>query len=181
MNIPDTVKRIDLPLNVSFSEAQIEGLLTSNYLVEQYMIRYFDNENKSHLAHGITELMANRHQAVIIERIHEYNLAMSVATAEVADYFEWDKPRTVFLFISPPLSNSFGIHTDVEHVYIYCVDGTKTLRVEVDGTFEDFALAPGEGLFIPKGTRHEATNYDYAVSLSFGLERYLEERIEEDE
>ena len=174
------VERIDIDLDINFTSAQIDEILTSEYLIDQGLIRYFNSQNQSNLAVDVCELMANRHQAVIVERIHDYSLSLRNAMQTVSNYFNWnDQPKTAYLFISPSLSGSFGVHFDLEHVYLYCTEGIKTMEVEVNGEFVEYLLNKGEGLFIPKGVRHKATNQDTAVSVSFGLETYLENQIRE--
>lgn len=78
-------------------------------------------------------------------------------------------PVTCHLFLAGKNSPSFGMHTDPDDVIIYCVEGTKTLTV--DGKY--IVLNQGEEVYIPADTLHIAHNEYPAMTLSFGLEKYL--------
>lgn len=76
---------------------------------------------------------------------------------------------TCHLFMAKQYSPSFGLHTDPDDVIIYCVDGIKTMTI--DGVYT--TLNRGEEVFIPANTPHIAHNEYAALTLSFGLEKFL--------
>lgn len=82
-------------------------------------------------------------------------------------------PVTCHAFIAHKNSPSFGMHTDPDDVYIYCIDGKKTMIIEN----ESVIIEKDRWIFIPANTPHMATNEEFAVTLSFGLEKFLKDKL----
>lgn len=82
-------------------------------------------------------------------------------------------PITCHVFVAHPKSPSFPMHTDPDDVIIYCAEGKKTLIV--DGEY--IILEAGQDVLIPANTPHQAINDEFALTLSFGLEKYLTEKL----
>ena len=76
------------------------------------------------------------------------------------------KKHTVHLYVSPKDSKSFPMHTDPIDVFIYVMQGTKTMMVEE----ELFIIEEGHHIHIPAGTPHRATNTEPSIMLSIGIE-----------
>ena len=73
---------------------------------------------------------------------------------------------TIHCYVSPPLGVSFPEHSDPIDVFIYCLQGSKTMMVKE----EIFIIEEGHHIFIPAGTPHRATNVDPSIMLSIGIE-----------
>jgi len=97
----------------------------------------------------------------------DYYIAQGRYTVKVEgleNFFQ--ESGTVHCYIAPKDAPSFNSHADPVDVRIKCLEGIKTLVV--DG--KPVELYPGESVFIPKGTLHQATNRYDSVMLSIGNE-----------
>lgn len=108
-----------------------------------------------------------------IEGMERYSNQLWEQAQELAFRYGHDGPITCHAFISPVNGATFGIHTDPDNVIIYCVEGTKTMEIEGDL----YRLQPGEYVYIPYDTPHRAINEHFSVMLSFGLERYYNDKM----
>lgn len=110
---------------------------------------------------------------VKIEGMERFNRTLYHISLELAKRYNHDGPVSCHLFISPKDSLSFPLHEDMEDVIIYMVSGGKVFE-GVSGSVE---LSAGDSIFIPRGVPHRAVNTNSSVMLSFGLERYLEDKM----
>lgn len=76
------------------------------------------------------------------------------------------KPHTVHVYISPKNAKSFPMHTDPYDVFIYCLEGIKTMRIEK----ALISISEGNYTRIKANTPHRALNWYDSVMLSIGIE-----------
>lgn len=74
--------------------------------------------------------------------------------------------HSIHCYVSPPFGVSFPEHSDPIDVFIYVMQGTKTMMVEE----ELFIIDEGHHIHIPAGTPHRATNTEPSIMLSIGIE-----------
>jgi quercetin dioxygenase-like cupin family protein len=77
------------------------------------------------------------------------------------------KKHSVHLYISPKDSKSFPTHTDPIDVFIYVIEGIKTM--EVDKSIH--TIKAGEYISIPAETPHRAINIHDSTMLSIGIKK----------
>ena len=87
--------------------------------------------------------------------------------------YKHDGPVTCHAFRAYENSASFNTHTDPDDVYIHVVWGEKTLQIldEVN------TFTSGESVFITSNTPHKAINKKESLILSFGLEKFLVNKL----
>lgn len=171
-------KQLDGLLNLRADDIDLDVLLGSAHPIEQNIIRYIDNEHRSHRPTTVLEVYQNIDQTFIIERMEDYSQDLQQACRSLAEKTQWTGPITAHLFIAQASSQSFPFHQDLESVLIYCVSGCKTLEVKNHhGRVILYALSPGQALYIPEGVEHRAVNHQAAMTLSFGFEHFLQDII----
>jgi len=70
-------------------------------------------------------------------------------------------------------SKSFPEHTDPDDVFVEVAHGS--LNLILNG--KSIILNKGETIFIPANTKHQANNDEESLILSFGLEKYLIDKL----
>ena len=70
-------------------------------------------------------------------------------------------------------SKSFPEHTDPDDVFVEVLHGTLNLILKG----KSILLSKGETIFIPSNTKHQAINDKESLILSFGLEKFLIDKI----
>lgn len=121
---------------------------------------------------SFSELYADQEATVKIEGMERFDFVLYNKCEEYKEKYNHRGPVTCHLFMARSNSPSFGMHTDPDDVIIHCVEGKKTLNV--DGEY--VLLREGEEVFIPANTPHQATNEFPALTLSFGLEKFLSDK-----
>jgi mannose-6-phosphate isomerase-like protein (cupin superfamily) len=94
---------------------------------------------------------------------------------KLAELFNHPGHVSCHVFISGKGSISFDTHTDPDDVFLYVVQGSKTMIV--DGV--ERRIDEGMELFIPHNTPHKANNIEASIMLSFGLERFMLDKVVE--
>ena len=73
-------------------------------------------------------------------------------------------------YITPPAAQGFPKHTDSHEVLVLQIAGRKSWKVYEDGNVTDVPLTPGDVLYLPRGTPHEAsTEEEPSVHLTIGI------------
>jgi mannose-6-phosphate isomerase-like protein (cupin superfamily) len=124
---------------------------------------------------SFSDLYADQEATVKIEGMEKFNQVLYDKCEEYKRKYNHNGPVTCHLFLARSNSPSFGVHTDPDDVIIYCVEGRKTLTVNN----EYITLGEGEEVFIPANTPHAVQNDFSAMTLSFGLEKFLSEKMKD--
>lgn len=90
---------------------------------------------------------------------------------------EFKHPSSCHCFIANKNSPSFPDHTDPDGVFIYVLEGMKSMVVTEKGEASEVKLQVGDGLWIPPGTIHRATNEEASVMLSIGFDKFHLEKL----
>lgn len=136
---------------------------------EQKLVSIINSKGEQIPLNSFAELYNEPNATVKIEGMERFNSTIFKRCEFYKLKYNHSGPVTCHMFIAKENSPSFGLHTDPDDVIIYCVEGSKTLSV--DGKY--IILNIGEEVFIPADTPHIAHNEHSAVTLSFGLEKFL--------
>lgn len=136
---------------------------------EQKLVSVINAKGEQIPLSSSAELYSDVDVTVKIEGMERFNPVIQNKCEFYKRKYGHTGPVTCHLFIAKQYSPSFGLHTDPDDVIIYCVDGTKTMTI--DGVYT--TLNRGEEVFIPADTPHIAHNEHAAITLSFGLEKFL--------
>lgn len=124
---------------------------------------------------SFSELYGDQEATVKIEGMERFNSSLYEKCEQFKKKYNHNGPVTCHLFLARSHSPSFGEHTDPDDVIIHCVEGKKTLTVNG----EYITLREGEEVFIPANTPHKAQNDFAAMTLSFGLEKFLADKMKD--
>jgi mannose-6-phosphate isomerase-like protein (cupin superfamily) len=139
---------------------------------EQKLVSIINNKGEQIPLLSFSELYSDQQTTVKLEGMEKFNSNLYKKCEDYKVKYNHNGPVTCHMFIARSNSPSFGLHTDPDDVIIYCIEGKKTLSV--DGEY--VVLREGEEVFIPANTPHEAHNEFAAMTLSFGLEKFLSDK-----
>lgn len=83
-------------------------------------------------------------------------------------------PFSCHIFIANAKAESFPDHTDPDGVFLYVVQGEKTIVIEDD---REITLRENGSTFIPAGQVHRAINRKASVMLSIGFDKFISEKL----
>lgn len=160
-----------------FNAITEESLLVDDVLAlplayEQGLVKYIHSA-VSWPANTPWDAVKHSKKAFKIEGYEKLNLNLFDECRYLAEHFKHHGPVTCHLFRSPKASESFPTHTDPDDVVLYMVSGSKV----IEGSQGEVLLEAGDILYIPAGTPHRAINTADSIMLSFGLERFLVEKL----
>jgi len=157
-----------------FTKDQFLQIITSEIAYKQNMIYAIDEDGKEHLMKNYTDVLIHKEEnSIKIERMEAYNSTIFGYCLELENIHEHVGPITCHLFYAQEGAYSFKEHSDPDDVIIHCCEGHKTMNV--NGT--PFTIGSGAELHIPANTLHQAFNESEALTLSFGLEKFIEDKI----
>jgi mannose-6-phosphate isomerase-like protein (cupin superfamily) len=111
--------------------------------------------------------------SIKLEGMEKYSKEFFGKCKYYGDKYKHDGPVTCHLFSARAGDPSFPMHTDPDDVIILCCEGRKSMIVDGQYLFAD----EGEEIYIPAGMPHQALNEFSALTLSFGLEKYLKDKL----
>ena len=155
---------------ISFDE--IIHYIQSPLPYKQKLISIINDEGLQIIVDSPSNLFNNNY-TIKIEGLERYSQSIFDKCQTLAKQYDHYGPVTCHAFIAHKNSPSFGMHTDPDDVYIYCIDGKKTMII---GN-ESITIEKDEYVFIPANIPHMATNQEFAVTLSFGLEKFLKDKL----
>ena len=157
------------------NKSQLISALTANHMYEQNMVYAIDEQGREQLITSFSDFCKAQKQnhSVKIERMENFNSKIYEHCWKIKTDWLHSQHVTCHLFFAKAGAYSFGVHTDPDDVIIHCCEGHKTMIV--DGT--TYTICSGSELHIPANTPHQAFNESEALTLSFGLENYTEDKI----
>lgn len=157
---------------ISYSE--FEKFALSNYALEEKIVNIIDTAGRQIVIESVSQFASYHECTVKIQSMEKYNRAIFDKCVSLATELNHTGPVTCHAFRAYPDSVSFGMHTDPDHVYLLVTEGTKTL--EINGKY--IQLKAGDSLYIPANTPHQAHNTHSSLMLSFGLEKFMIEKVD---
>jgi mannose-6-phosphate isomerase-like protein (cupin superfamily) len=157
---------------ITEASLKLDDVLASPFFYEQGLVKYV-LLGQSHDAYNPWDYIQNSASVFKIEGFERFSLKMFDECRYLAEHYKHHGAITCHVFKSPKGAKSFPEHTDPDDVVLYMVSGQKEF-VHDGGVL---TLHEGEILLIPAGTRHRAVNTEASVMLSFGLERFLVEKL----
>ncbi|MCY1272367.1 hypothetical protein D9M68_17600 [compost metagenome] len=158
---------------ISVETLKLDEILASPHLYELGLTKFVEFGGIQSLYSPGDYLEHSVDKVIKVEGIERLNKVLFDTSRKLAEYFRHTGPVTCHLFLSPEGSLSFPMHTDTDDVVIYMVKGRKVF----EGEHGNLDVMTGESIFIPRGVKHRAVNTNESVMLSFGLERYLEDKL----
>ncbi|MNZ96339.1 Cupin domain protein [compost metagenome] len=158
---------------ITESTLEVDDILSSPYPYEQQLVKILTGDIVID-AMSASDVLEHSDKVIKIEGYEKLNRTLFEVCKRLAKEYRHDGPVTCHLFISPAGGKSFPWHSDPDHVVLYVVEGCKDMAIENDQVYE---LLPGQALYIPQGTEHKTLNVKASKMLSFGLERFINEKL----
>ncbi|BAS04861.1 putative cupin superfamily protein [Ralstonia phage RSF1] len=164
-----------VPNTITAEDLLLPELLTQDHLFEQGLVFTIDAEGRDHRHSNVYDFVNKKAgRSIKIEGIERLNRTMwDFCNLIVNGPINKPLPFSCHLFIAGQNDASFPDHTDPDGVFLYVVEGTKTMIVE--GT--TYTLEKDQTLYIPPGTVHRAENREASVMLSIGFDDFLVEKF----
>ncbi len=156
------------------SYSEFEKFALSNYALEEKIVNTIDDNGRQIVIESASQFLSYRGCTIKIQSMEKYNSMIYQKCQELAKKFSHSGPVTCHAFRAYPDSVSFGMHTDPDDVYLLVTEGIKTM--EVNSKY--IQLKAGEFVHIPANTPHQAHNTHSSLMLSFGLEKFMIEKID---
>ena len=155
------------------SYSEFEKFALSNYALEEKIVNIIDDNGRQIVIESVSQFLSYQNCTIKIQNMEKYNRVLFAKCQELALQLKHDGPVTCHAFRAYPDSTSFDMHTDPDNVYLFVAEGLKTM--EVDGKY--IQLSAGQSILIPANTPHQAHNTHSSLMLSFGLEKFMIEKI----
>lgn len=139
---------------------------------EQKLVSIINTKGEQILLSSFNELYNDSNATIKVEGLEKYSVELFNMCLHLGLKYKHIGPITCHAFIAKENSPSFGLHTDPDDVVIMCIEGSKKLLIQD----EYIILQPGDDVYIPANTPHQAFNETSAFTLSFGLEKYLKDK-----
>lgn len=152
---------------------ELDNFIFSNYAIQEKIVNVIDDYGRQIVIESLPQLMSFHRCTIKVQSMEKYNESFYKRCLELKLKFKHPGPVTCHVFRAFENSQSFGMHTDPDDVFLYVVEGSKT--IEIDGTLNE--LNPGDSLFIKAGTPHKAHNIQASLMLSFGLEKFMIDKV----
>jgi mannose-6-phosphate isomerase-like protein (cupin superfamily) len=153
--------------------SEFEKFALSNYALEEKIVNIIDDTGRQIVIESVSQFLSYQNCTIKIQSMEKYNRAIFAKCQELVLQLKHDGPVTCHAFRAYPDSTSFDMHTDPDNVYLFVTEGLKTM--EVDGKY--IQLSAGQSILIPANTPHQAHNTHSSLMLSFGLEKFMIEKI----
>lgn len=147
--------------------------LQNNLLYEQKLVSYINSAGQQILVCSPAELYAQKVVTIKVEGMERFSKPTWEACNNYVKKYKHTGPVTCHAFLASKNAPSFPTHTDPDDVILHCCDGTKTLYIENDLV----TIPAGQEVFIKANTPHKAVNTEYSLMLSFGLEKFLTDKL----
>ncbi|MND22219.1 hypothetical protein D3C81_144650 [compost metagenome] len=158
--------------SITESTLMVDEILSSPYPYEQQLVKIVHG-NTVLDARSPMDVLSHPDRIIKIEGYERLNRTLFQTCKDLAEIMQHDGPVTCHLFKSPAESVSFPVHTDPDDVYLYMVEGSKHLILDK----VVHRLERWDSLLIPRDTPHKAVNFKSSLMLSFGLERFIAEKL----
>jgi hypothetical protein len=155
-------------------DLMIDEVLSSDYIYEEGLVKLIVN-GKSKQACDVSDVVKHCTDVIKIEGYEKLSAKLLSACQEIAKRFNHKGPVTCHLFKSTAESISFPMHKDPDHVLLFMVKGSK--RFEFGESKLTALVSENEALYIHANTAHRAINTEDSIMLSFGLEKFIIEKL----
>jgi mannose-6-phosphate isomerase-like protein (cupin superfamily) len=156
------------------SYKEFDEFAFSNYALEEKLVNIIDEQGRQILIESVSQFLSYNRCTVKIQSMEKYSHVIHQKCLDLKEEFNHDGPVTCHAFRAYPDSVSFGIHTDPDDVYLLVTEGVKT--IEANGRY--IQLKSGDTLYIPANVPHQAHNTHSSLMLSFGLEKFMIDKVD---
>lgn len=157
---------------ISYDE--FERFAFSNYALDQKIVSVIDNLGRQIQIESVSHFLSYTKCTIKIESMERYNQKLFEYCQSLATKYNHTGPVTCHGFRAYADSHSFPTHKDLDDVLIYVIKGVKTM--EIQGHLVQ--IVAGDSILIPANTPHRAINTHDSLMLSFGLEKFMSDKVD---
>lgn len=156
------------------TDEEFQKFIESDFVYQENIISIIDDLGRQIFLDNLAQLHSNYGKTIKLECMEKFNQKIHNYCNYLKRVYNHNGPVTCHLFKAYKNSKSFDTHIDLDDVLIYVVNGSKTFEFDKGQTT---TLFTEETLFIPSGKKHKALNMEESIILSFGLEKFLFDKI----
>ena len=152
---------------------KFENFIQNDLGYQENIISIIDEYGRQIFVDNLGQLHKNFGKTIKIESMEKFDSDVYSYCESLRQKYQHKGPITCHAFRAFENSKSFPEHTDPDDVFLLIISGEKKMLVEN----EYFVLKEGDTLFIPANTKHQAINEKESLMLSFGLEKFLVDKM----
>jgi len=152
---------------------EFNSFIEQNLVYEEQLISIINYQGQQIFLDNLGQLHSNYGQTIKVEGMEKYNSFIFNECKKLSVLYNHEGPITCHAFRAFDSSNSFPKHCDPDDVYLFVVDGQFDLNIKE----KKYTLKKGDNFFISAGEPHFATHNHSCLILSFGLEKFLVNKI----
>lgn len=157
------------------TDIELLSFLEKDLPYTEQMVFLIKPDRKIYVACDFNDVVSNIHYSTVkLQNMEKFSQKIFAKCNFYKEKYQHKGPVTCHLFYaSSDFSPSFCLHSDLDNVIIEVCSGIK--HMEIAG--KEIVLKENETVFIPAGTEHRALNRVPNLILSFGLEKFLIDKI----
>jgi mannose-6-phosphate isomerase-like protein (cupin superfamily) len=150
-----------------------EKFIYKESVYQENIIYVIDDFGRQILLENLGQLQKNFKKTIKVELMEKFNFEIYEFCESLKQKYKHNGPVTCHAFRAFEHSKSFPEHIDPDDVFLLVIFGEK--KILMNG--QSIVLKEGDTLFIPANTKHQAINEKESLMLSFGLEKFLTDKI----
>ncbi len=152
---------------------KFEKFIFEESVYQENIISIIDDLGRQIFLENLGQLQKNFGKTIKVESMEKFNFEIYNFCECLKVKYNHKGPVTCHAFRAFENSKSFPQHTDPDDVFLFVIFGEKKIILEG----RTIILKEGDSLFIPSNTAHQAINEKESLMLSFGLEKFLIDKI----
>jgi mannose-6-phosphate isomerase-like protein (cupin superfamily) len=152
---------------------EFEKLILQDLVYDEKLISIIDDLGRQIYLDRLGDLYKHHGSTIKVEGLEKYNESLFKKCFEIGQKYNHFGPVTCHAFRGFLNSFSFPLHTDPDDVLLYMIYGEKKIIIGDDEMY----LKAGDEIFIPANTKHRAIYTGDSLMLSFGLEKFLVNKL----
>ena len=155
---------------------QIGNFIETDYAFEERIVYAINDDKLQHCIVNLGELQKAMAAdcTIKVQSLEKLNPTIWGLCETFRLIYKHHGPITCHAFIAQAGSPTFAHHTDPDDVHLLVLNGTKRIEM-ISG--KTHILNSGNMLFIKAGTSHCAINDAGSIMLSFGIEKFMEDKV----
>lgn len=152
---------------------EFHNFIEQSLVYEQKLISIIDHLGRQILLDDLGQFHSNYGKTIKVEGMEKYDSFLFEKCEQLKQKYNHNGPVTCHVFRSFENSKSFPQHVDPDNVILNVLWGEKKIKFEE----REIILKENDELFIPANTPHQAINEKESLMLSFGLEKFLVDKL----
>lgn len=152
---------------------EFEKFIVRDLPYDEKLISIIDDLGRQIYLDHLGDLYKHHGCTIKVEGLEKYDKSLFLKCNEIGQKYNHFGPITCHAFRGFINSFSFPLHTDPDDVLLHMIYGKK--KILIDGI--ERIMEAGDEIYIPANTKHQAFYIDDSLMLSFGLEKFLVNKL----